>query len=66
MEELQPEAAELAFQLEKAREDPSRLEITRETVVLVLAVLSAAESGEGDPVGRYWNSRRRRCPLASG
>ncbi|MFE0178270.1 hypothetical protein ACFWZ2_38775 [Streptomyces sp. NPDC059002] len=44
MEELQAETAELALRLEKGREDLSRWEITRETVVLVLAELSAAEA----------------------
>lgn len=43
VEELQAEAAELAVRLEKARADLSRLEITRETVMQVLAELSAAE-----------------------
>lgn len=43
VEELQVEAAELAVRLEKAREDLSRWEITRETVAQVLAELSAAE-----------------------
>ncbi|MFF1678789.1 hypothetical protein ACFVYG_22455 [Streptomyces sp. NPDC058256] len=42
VEELQAEAVELALRLEKAREDLSRLEITRETVAQVLAELSAA------------------------
>ncbi|WP_371648090.1 MULTISPECIES: hypothetical protein [unclassified Streptomyces] len=44
VEELQAEAAELAVRLERAREDLSRLEITRETVAQVLAELSAAEA----------------------
>lgn len=44
VEELQAEAVELALRLEKAREDLSRLEITRETVAQVLAELSAAEA----------------------
>ncbi|GGP93769.1 hypothetical protein [Streptomyces melanogenes] len=44
VEELQAEAAELAFRLDKAREDLSRLEITRETVVQVLAELSTEEA----------------------
>ncbi|MFC8246275.1 hypothetical protein [Streptomyces chartreusis] len=44
MEELQAEAAELAVRLERARADLSRWEITRETVVQVLAELSAAEA----------------------
>lgn len=44
MEELQVEAAELAVRLERARADLSRWEITRETVVQVLAELSAAEA----------------------
>src|SRR4051812_9629721 len=44
VEELQAEAAELAHRLEKAREDLSRLQITRETVAQVLAELSAAEA----------------------
>ncbi|MFE9728799.1 hypothetical protein ACFYQ5_35840 [Streptomyces sp. NPDC005794] len=44
MEELQAESAELTVQLEKAREELSRLEITRETVTKVLAELSAAGS----------------------
>ncbi|MFD3580928.1 hypothetical protein [Streptomyces sp. NPDC058683] len=43
VEELQPEAAELAVRLERARADLSRLEITRETVMEVLADLSAAD-----------------------
>lgn len=47
VEDLQTEAAELALRLERAREDLSRLEITRETVAQVLAELSAAEA-EGD------------------
>lgn len=41
--ELQAEAEELALKLEKAQEDLSRLEITRETVTELLAELSAAE-----------------------
>ncbi|QUW78235.1 hypothetical protein SMIR_02980 [Streptomyces mirabilis] len=44
VEELQTEAAELALRLEKAREDLSRLEITRETVAQVLAELSASDT----------------------
>ncbi|MFB8183300.1 hypothetical protein ACFC8N_46485 [Streptomyces sp. NPDC055966] len=44
VEELQAEAVELAIRLDKAREDLSRLEITRETVTQVLADLSAAEA----------------------
>ncbi|MGV9879576.1 hypothetical protein [Streptomyces sp. NPDC003006] len=44
---LQAEAAELADRLERAREDLSRLEITRETVAQVLAELSAAEAAAG-------------------
>ncbi|WP_229924154.1 hypothetical protein [Streptomyces capillispiralis] len=44
VEELQAEAAELALRLEAAREDLSRLEITRETVTKVLAELSAADA----------------------
>ncbi|MFD5595650.1 hypothetical protein [Streptomyces griseorubiginosus] len=43
VEELQAEAAELAVRLERARADLSRLEITRETVMEVLADLSAAD-----------------------
>ncbi|WP_338704036.1 hypothetical protein V2W30_39765 (plasmid) [Streptomyces sp. Q6] len=42
VEELQSEVAELTRRLEGAREDLSRLEITRETVAQVLADLSAA------------------------
>jgi hypothetical protein len=44
VEELQAAAVELAMRLEEAREDLSRLQITRETVAKVLAELSAAES----------------------
>ncbi|MFF4353820.1 hypothetical protein [Streptomyces sp. NPDC001530] len=44
VEELEAEAVELAVRLERAREDLSRLEITRETVAQVLAELSAAEA----------------------
>ncbi|MFJ8827717.1 hypothetical protein ACIREE_39025 [Streptomyces sp. NPDC102467] len=44
VEKLQVEAAELAIRLEKAREDLSRLEITRDTVAKVLAELSAANT----------------------
>ncbi|MFJ8827693.1 hypothetical protein ACIREE_38890 [Streptomyces sp. NPDC102467] len=44
VEKLQAEAAELAIRLEGAREDLSRLEITRETVAKVLAELSAAKT----------------------
>lgn len=44
VEELEAVAAELAVRLERAREDLSRLEITRETVAQVLAELSAAEA----------------------
>jgi hypothetical protein len=44
VEELQAEAAELAVRLDRARADLSRWEITRETVVQVLAELSAAEA----------------------
>ncbi|MFD4630295.1 hypothetical protein ACFVYR_20930 [Streptomyces sp. NPDC058284] len=51
VEELQAEAAELALRLEKAREDLSRLEITRETVAQVLAELSAAEAEPHDAAG---------------
>ncbi|MGW0537856.1 hypothetical protein [Streptomyces sp. NPDC003032] len=43
VDELQADAAELSLRLEKAREDLSRFEITRETVTQVLAELSAAE-----------------------
>lgn len=43
VEELQAEAAELAVRLEKAGADLSRWEITRESVMQVLAELSAAE-----------------------
>ncbi|MFE0133075.1 hypothetical protein ACFWY6_16105 [Streptomyces sp. NPDC059037] len=48
VEELQVEAAELALRLEEAREDLSRLEVTRETVAQVLAELSAAQAEPGD------------------
>jgi hypothetical protein len=51
VEALQAEAAELAVRLEKAREDLSRLEITRETVTQVLAELSAAQAEAEGPVG---------------
>ncbi|MET7729676.1 hypothetical protein [Streptomyces mirabilis] len=44
VEELEAAAAELAVRLERAREDLSRLEITRETVAQVLGELSAAEA----------------------
>lgn len=47
--ELQAEAAELADRLERAREDLSRLEVTRETVAQVLAELSAADAGPHVP-----------------
>ncbi|GAA2464565.1 hypothetical protein GCM10010388_66000 [Streptomyces mauvecolor] len=40
-EELQTQAAELALRLPKARANPSRLEITRETVTQVRAELPA-------------------------
>jgi hypothetical protein len=42
VEELQDEAAQSAVRLEKAQADPSRLEITRETVAQAPAELSAA------------------------
>lgn len=51
VEELQAEAAELGLRLEKAREDLSRLEITRETVTQVLAELSAAQGEQDVPAG---------------
>jgi len=51
VEELQAEAAELALLLERAREDLSRLEITRETVAQVLAELSAVEAELDVPAG---------------
>ncbi|WP_405884484.1 hypothetical protein OG747_41500 [Streptomyces sp. NBC_01384] len=51
VEGLQAEAAELALRLEKAREDLSRLEITRETVAQVLAELSAVEAEPHDVAG---------------
>ncbi len=44
VEALRAEAAESALTLEAAQEDPSRWEITRETVMRVLAELSAAET----------------------
>ncbi|MEU6673449.1 hypothetical protein [Streptomyces sp. NPDC046925] len=43
VEELQSEVAELVVRLDKAQADLSRLEITRKTVMQVLAELSAAE-----------------------
>ncbi|MFJ7967091.1 hypothetical protein [Streptomyces sp. NPDC096324] len=43
VEELQAEAVEMAARLERARADLSRLEIRRETVMEVLAELSAAD-----------------------
>jgi hypothetical protein len=51
VEELQAEAVELAVRLEEAREDLSRLEITRETVTQVLAELSAAQAEPEGPAG---------------
>lgn len=44
VEELETEAAALALRLEKAREDLSRLEITRETIAQVLAEMSVPET----------------------
>ncbi|MER6375539.1 hypothetical protein ABT255_46065 [Streptomyces mirabilis] len=49
VEELRAETAELAVRREKAREDLSRLEITWEAVVQVLAELSAAEAEPEGP-----------------
>ncbi|MDG4857756.1 hypothetical protein P8605_06235 [Streptomyces sp. T-3] len=51
VEELQAKAAELALQLETAREELSRLEITWETVTQVLVELSAAEVEPDAPAG---------------
>lgn len=67
VEELESEAAELALRLEKAREDLSRLEITRETVVQVLAELSAVEAAGRDVVaGKATEQDKTSAPHGSG
>ncbi|MFE0179195.1 hypothetical protein ACFWZ2_43515 [Streptomyces sp. NPDC059002] len=66
VEELQAEAAELALRLERAREDLSRLEITRETVVQVLAELSAAEAEPEIVAGDVPEPDKTSAPHGSG
>ncbi|MEV6044129.1 hypothetical protein [Streptomyces xanthochromogenes] len=66
VEKLQAEAAEWAFPLERAREDLSRLEITRETVTQVLAELSAAEAEPDIAAGARRSKTNRRCLMTSG
>ncbi|MFD5696529.1 hypothetical protein [Streptomyces lasiicapitis] len=66
VEELQAEAEELAIQLEKAREDLSRLEITRETVAQVLAELSAVEAKPDVPAEDVPEPNETSAPHGSG
>ncbi|MFI0242966.1 hypothetical protein [Streptomyces sp. NPDC016845] len=66
VEELQEEAAELALRLEGAREDLSRLEITRETVAQVLAELSAAEAEPRDAAGGAPEAKETSAPHGVG